>query len=126
MANRCGSKSWRNLNKVQIWGTGKPIREWLYVEDGAEALIKCINLGSGHHFFNVGVKKGISIIELAKIIKEKIGWNGEFELDISKPDGVYEKKVDGYLGETKLGWKPKTNLYDGIQTTVDWYINNYG
>ena len=115
-----------NLNKVQIWGTGKPIREWLYVEDGAEALIKCINLGSGHHFFNVGVKKGISIIELAKIIKEKIGWNGEFELDISKPDGVYEKKVDGYLGETKLGWKPKTNLYDGIQTTVDWYINNYG
>ena len=115
-----------NKNKVQIWGTGKPIREWLYVEDGAEALIKCINLGSGHHFFNVGVKKGISIIELAKIIKEKIGWNGEFELDISKPDGVYEKKVDGYLGETKLGWKPKTNLYDGIQTTVDWYINNYG
>ena len=115
-----------NLNKVQIWGTGKPIREWLYVEDGAEALIKCINLGSGHHFFNVGVKKGISIIELAKIIKEKIGWNGEFELDISKPDGVYEKKVDGYLGETELGWKPKTNLYDGIQTTVDWYINNYG
>lgn len=114
-----------NINKVQIWGTGKPIREWLYVEDGAEALIRSINLESGHHFFNVGVEKGISVIELAGIIKEKIGWNGEFELDLSKPDGVPEKKVDGNLGEAKLGWKPETNLNDGIQTTVDWYINNY-
>ena len=58
-----------NINKVQIWGTGKPIREWLYVEDGAEALIRSINLESGHHFFNVGVEKGISVIELAVIIK---------------------------------------------------------
>ena len=55
----------------------------------------------------------------AKIIKEKIGWNGEFELDISKPDGVYEKKVDGYLGETKLGWKPKTNLDELISEMVN-------
>ena len=64
----------------------------MYVEDGAEALIRSINLESGHHFFNVGVEKGISVIELAEIIKEKIGWNGEFELDLSKPDGVPEKK----------------------------------
>ncbi len=115
-----------NINKVEIWGTGKPIREWLYVKDGAEALVRSINLESGHHFFNVGVEKGISVIELAEIIKDKFEWNGEFELNTSKPDGVNEKKVDGNLGQVKLGWKPETNLNDGIQQTIDWYIKHYG
>ena len=114
-----------NYKEVELWGTGKPIREWLYVDDGAKALIKSINLESGHHFFNVGVEKGISILELAEIIKDKIGWDGKFVLDTSKPDGVLEKKVDGTLGAEKLNWKPKTNLVDGIQTTVDWYINKH-
>ena len=115
-----------NINKVEIWGTGKPIREWLYVKDGAEALIRSMSLEPGHHFFNVGIEKGISVIELAEIIKEKFGWNGEFELNTSKPDGVLEKKVDGNLGLIKLGWRPETNLNDGIQTTIDWYIEKYG
>ena len=114
-----------NIQKVEIWGSGKPIREWLYVKDGAKALINSINLDSGHHFFNVGVEKGISILDLAEIIKEKFGWNGKFVLDTSKPDGVPEKKVDGTLGVEKLNWKPETNLVDGIQTTVDWYINKH-
>ena len=115
-----------NINKVEIWGTGKPIREWLYVKDGAEELIRSMSLEPGHHFFNVGIEKGISVIELAEIIKEKFGWNGEFELNTSKPDGVLEKKVDGNLGQIKLGWRPETNLNDGIQTTIDWYIEKYG
>jgi len=116
----------KDTNKeVELWGTGKPIREWLYVKDGAKALINSINLDSGHHFFNVGVEKGISILDLAEIIKEKFGWNGKFVLDTSKPDGVPEKKVDGTLGVEKLNWKPETNLVDGIQTTVDWYINKH-
>ena len=67
-----------NLNTVEIWGTGKPIREWLYVEDGAKSLIKSINIPDGHHLFNVGVEKGISIKELAEIIKLEVGWDGEF------------------------------------------------
>ncbi|MAV05163.1 MAG: GDP-L-fucose synthetase [Flavobacteriaceae bacterium] len=114
-----------NSKEVELWGTGKPIREWLYVDDGAKALIKSINLESGHHFFNVGVEKGISILELAEIIKDKIGWDGKFVLDTSKPDGVLEKKVDGTRGEEKLNWKPETSLIDGIQTTVNWYIDKY-
>ena len=114
-----------NYKEVELWGTGKPIREWLYVDDGAKALIKSINLESGHHFFNVGVEKGISILELAEIIKDKISWDGKFVLDTSKPDGVLEKKVDGTRGEEKLNWKPETSLIDGIQTTVNWYIDKY-
>ena len=114
-----------NYKEVELWGTGKPIREWLYVDDGAKALIKSINLESGHHFFNVGVEKGISILELAEIIRNKIGWDGKFVLNTSKPDGVLEKKVDGTRGEEKLNWKPETSLIDGIQTTVNWYIDKY-
>ena len=114
-----------NKKEVELWGTGKPIREWLYVDDGAKALIKSINLESGHHFFNVGVEKGISILELAEIIKDKIGWDGKFVFDTSKPDGVLEKKVDGTRGEEKLNWKPETSLIDGIQTTVNWYNDRY-
>ena len=113
-----------NLDHVVLWGTGKPIREWLYVEDGANALIKSIQLRDGHHFFNVGVKKGISVLDLAEIIKEEIGWSGNFTLDTAMPDGVLEKKVDGTLGQEKLNWKPEVDLTLGIRKTVDWYINS--
>ena len=113
-----------NVDEVVLWGTGRPIREWLYVEDGADALINSIQLNKGHHFFNVGVKKGISVLDLAEIIKEEFGWNGKFVLDTSKPDGVLEKKVDGTLGQKKLNWKPEVDLTLGISKTVDWYINN--
>ena len=115
-----------NFDEVVLWGTGRPIREWLYVEDGADALINSIQLNSGHHFFNVGVKKGISVLELAEIIKEELGWTGKFVLDTSMPDGVLEKRVDGTLGQKKLNWKPEVDLTTGIRKTVDWYINNNG
>ena len=115
-----------NFDEVVLWGTGRPIREWLYVEDGANALINSIQLNNGHHFFNVGVKKGISVLELAEIIKEELGWTGKFVLDTSMPDGVLEKKVDVTLGQKKLNWKPEVDLTTGIRKTVDWYINNNG
>lgn len=115
-----------NNNKtVEIWGSGEPIREWLFVSDGAKALIKSLELNHGHNFFNVGVKKGVSIIDLANKIKETIQWDGEFIFDLTKPDGVLEKKVDGTQGEELLNWSPEVDLNSGIKKTVDWYINNY-
>ena len=114
-----------NLNTVEIWGSGKPIREWLYIEDGAKALIKSINIPDGHHLFNVGVEKGISIKELAEIIKLEVGWEGEFNYNQSKPDGVLEKKVDGTKGKEILQWAVSTELRTGISNTVDWYNKNY-
>ena len=80
-----------NLKTVEIWGTGKPMREWLYVEDGAKSLIKSINISDGHHLFNVGVEKVISIKELAEIIKFEVGWEGEFNT-INLNRTVYWKK----------------------------------
>ena len=114
-----------NLKTVEIWGTGNPMREWLYVEDGAKSLIKSINISDGHHLFNVGVEKVISIKELAEIIKLEVGWEGEFNYNQSKPDGVLEKKVDGSKGKEILQWEVSTELTTGIRNTVDWYNNNY-
>ena len=115
-----------NIQKVEIWGSGKPIREWLYVQDGANALIKSLDLEKGHHFFNVGVQKGISIIDLANTIKKIVNWDGKFFYNADKPDGVYEKKVDGSKGESKLNWMPDIDLEYGIEKTVEWYMVNYG
>ena len=113
-----------NSNYVEIWGTGKPIREWLYVEDGAEALIRSLDLKENHYFFNIGVNKGISIFEMAKIIAKSIDWNGEFTFDTSRPDGAEEKRVLGKFTEENLNWSPQISLENGIHSTVEWYENN--
>ena len=113
-----------NLDSIQIWGSGKPIREWLYVEDAVTALIKSLELKNGFYFFNIGVNFGISILDLAKIIAKELDWKGEFKFDLTKPDGVAEKRV---LGETSikfLDWSPNVKLEDGIRNTVQWYIEN--
>ena len=91
--------------EVMIWGTGKPIREWLYVEDGAYALLKSLDLKSGHHSFNVGVKKGISIIDLANIIKDQVGWEGDFrDLRTGRLTPTVEALwVEAYVGDGVYG-----------------------
>ena len=113
-----------NSHSVEIWGTGKPIREWLYVEDGAEALIRSLDLKENHYFFNIGVNKRISIFEMAKIIAKSIDWNGEFIFDTSRPDGAEEKRVLGKFTEKNLNWLPQISLENGIHSTVEWYENN--
>ncbi|MAU54859.1 MAG: GDP-L-fucose synthetase [Flavobacteriaceae bacterium] len=110
-----------NNSEVEIWGSGKPVREWLYVEDGAKSLIKAINLSPGNYLFNVGVNKGASIIEIAEMIANEFSWEGKFILDVSRPDGVLKKTVDGNLGKEILNWSPEVKLNEGIADTVKWY-----
>ena len=110
--------------EVEIWGTGIPIREWLYVTDGAQALIKSLGLEEPHKLFNVGINEGISIKELSKRISFIAGWDGKFTFDTSKPDGVKTKTVDGSLGKELLKWAPEVDIETGIKTTVDWYMEN--
>ena len=116
----------KDINSVEIWGTGNPIREWLYVEDGANALLKSLELNNGHHLFNIGIQKGISILDLANTIKTIVNWNGEFQFNTKRPDGVLEKKVDGKKGAELLNWKPNFELKQGIEKTVEWYLNKNG
>jgi GDP-L-fucose synthase len=110
---------------IEIWGTGKPIREWLYVEDGAKALVNSLNLNDGSYLFNVGINKGSSINEISDMISHAFNWDGNFVYDSSKPDGVMKKTVNGDYGKRLLDWAPEVKLNDCIKKTVDWYIKNY-
>jgi GDP-L-fucose synthase len=113
-----------NEPKVIVWGTGTPIREWMHVDDGAEALIRAMEMPFHPEPVNVGIASGISIIDMANLIKKHIGYNGELELDPSKPDGAKHKTVDGSRGEKLMKWKPSTIFEDGLKETIDWYIEN--
>lgn len=113
-----------NDESVIVWGTGKPIREWLFVDDGAKALILALHIAPYIDPINIGVGKGISIHDLAYLIKDIVQFEGSLLFDSTKPDGAAYKTVDGSLGEVKLGWKPSTDLFDGIRETVKWYIDN--
>lgn len=116
----------KNKNEpfVNVWGTGSPVREWMHVDDGAEALIRAIDMPFHEGPVNVGVASGISIIDMARFIQKEVGYQGELKLDPSKPDGAPYKTVDGSLGEKLMGWKPAINFEQGVKETIQWYINN--
>ena len=109
---------------VVVWGSGKPVREWLHVDDGAEAMLRSLDVSRVIDPVNIGVAKGISIIELAKLIKGYVGYVGEIVLDTTKPDGAPYKTVDGDCGESLFGWRPGIPFKEGVRQTVDWYLAN--
>lgn len=109
---------------VVVWGSGKPVREWLHVDDGAEAMLRGLEVQKVIDPVNIGVAKGISIIELAKLIKRYVGYVGEIVLDVTKPDGAPYKTVDGDCGDALFGWRPGTPFEEGVRHTVDWYLAN--
>lgn len=115
----------KNLPEVVIWGTGKPIREWMYVEDGAEALIKALDIESQIEPINISRGEGISVLELANLVKETTGYDGKIILDKTKPDGTFCKIMDASKMEKVFNWFPPTSLEEGIKKTVEWYKNNH-
>lgn len=109
--------------EVVMWGTGKPKREFLYVDDLADA---CVHLMSNYNdeiHVNVGTGEDVEIRELAQIIKEVVGYEGEIVNDLSKPDGTLRKLLDVSLLES-TGWKYSTKLKDGITKVYDWYLDS--
>lgn len=109
---------------VNVWGSGKPVREWLYVGDGAEALVRGLDCEASEEPVNVGVMRGISIADLAETIKRIAEYDGKLVYDASKPDGAPFKTVDGTNGAKLLNWSPQTPLDIGLQETVAWYLRN--
>ncbi|SDD18883.1 GDP-L-fucose synthase [Halanaerobium congolense] len=111
-------------DEVVIWGTGKPKREFLHVDDLADSLLFLMNNYSGDQFVNVGVGKDISILELAELIKDIVGFEGEIVNDLSKPDGTPRKLMD-VSRLNNLGWKAQISLEEGIKDTYEWFKQNY-
>lgn len=113
----------RGEHEVVIWGTGTPRREFLHVDDLADACVFLINNYDGAHPVNVGWGEDVSIAELARMVGEVVGFAGDLRFDTSKPDGTPRKllEVSRLRG---LGWQPTIQLRDGIASTYRWFLEH--
>ncbi|MBU1863563.1 MAG: NAD-dependent epimerase/dehydratase family protein, partial [Candidatus Omnitrophica bacterium] len=113
-----------NEDKVTVWGTGNPVREWLHIDDGAEAMIRALTIEPQIDPINVGVGQGVTILETAELIKKYVGYEGDIVLDTTKPDGAPYKTVCGDKGEKIFNWKPSMGFEEGVKSTIEWYGKN--
>ena len=111
---------------VIVWGTGKATREFLYVEDCANAIVDATEKYNSSEPVNIGAGFEISIKELAEKIGALIGFNGKITWDISKPDGQPRRCLDTSKAEKEFGFKAKVKFDEGLRKTIDWYIKEYG
>ena len=112
-----------NKEHVDVWGTGKPCREFLYIDDMADACCFLMQNYDDNEIINIGTGKDISISELSALIKTIVGFDGEIKFDATKPDGT-PKKVCDVSKLNNLGWKSKTSLEKGIELTYQWFQEN--
>ena len=110
-----------NQEEVVMWGTGKPLREFMYVDDLADALVHLMLNYSDEIHVNMGTGKDLSIGELAQIVKEVVEYEGKIVNDLTKPDGTPRKLLDVSRLEA-TGWKYKTELREGIEKVYKWYL----
>lgn len=109
---------------VEVWGTGTPLREFIYVDDMADACVFLMESYDGEQHVNIGTGEEVSIRELAETVKEVVGFEGELVFNTDMPDGTPRKltTVDKLHG---LGWKHKTSLNEGIKLAYTWFLENY-
>lgn len=110
--------------EVTLWGSGSALREFLYVDDLADAILFLLSSYSGSTALNIGYGSDISIKDLALLIKDEIGYQGEVLWDSTKPDGTPRKFLDSERLRS-LGWAPKVDLSQGIKSTYSWFKNEY-
>lgn len=115
----------KDQESVILWGTGSPVREFIYADDLAEACLFLMKNYYSTEIINIGSGEEISIKNLAYLIKDVIGYHGEITFDTSKPDGAPRKVLDGSKLKN-LGWETKTSLKEGICKTYQWYLKHAG
>lgn len=106
---------------ITLWGTGKPTREFLYVEDCADAIVQAIQCQTSPYPINIGTGVETSIHDLAETIKRIVGYTGRIKWDASKPDGQPRRQLDTTRARAILGWKAKVGLQEGLERTVESY-----
>jgi len=124
LLRKCYEAKMNGKKQMIVWGSGTPYREFLYVDDLADACIFLMKQYDGNEIINVGTGKEITIADLAYLVKEIVGYEGEIIFDFSKPDGTPRKllNVDKL---TRLGWQAPTSLRDGISHIFMWYKEQY-
>lgn len=109
---------------IKLWGTGEPIREFIFVEDAVEILLKIVRKYNSITPINAGTGKGHKVKDIAKILSNIYGFKGKIVWDRNKPDGQKQKILDNNYLKKKFFWSPKTNIYNGLLKTVHWYNKN--
>jgi GDP-L-fucose synthase len=112
-----------NKDEFEVWGTGMPLREFLFVDDLASAIEFSIANDIDPGLYNIGSNEEVTIKSLVKSINNVVKFQGKIIFDDTKPDGNPRKLLDSSKF-TSLGWKPKVSLYDGLKVTYDWYLKN--
>lgn len=112
-----------NLKEVDLWGSGTPMREFLFVDDLAEAVVFAVENKLDEYLYNVGTGEDLTIKQLAELIQKIIGFEGSIKWDSTKPDGTPKKLLE-VSKINNLGWKHKVSLEDGIDTTYKWFLEN--
>lgn len=114
-----------NLPTVEVWGTGKPLRDWLYVKDGAEAILRAAAVYDDVSPLNIATGVGVSISKLAETIQKVVGYTGKLVYNTDKPDGASHKIFGIDKMKQALHWVPPTPIEKGIKETVSWFGENY-
>lgn len=111
-------------DSVKLWGSGRPLREFLHADDLAQAVILSLEKYDDEQILNIGTGADISIASLAEMIAREVGFNGQIKWDSSRPDGTPRKILD-ITRLRVLGWEPKISLTQGLRSTIDWYKTEY-
>lgn len=123
LIRKCYESKRGHLQQIEVWGTGRPRREFLHVDDCASCLIHLLQNYSGFNHVNVGSGEDLPISELVELIKDVVGFNGKTIFDASKPDGPIQKLLDVSVIRN-FGWQPQYSLKEGLEQTYEWFINN--
>lgn len=115
----------KNLPTVEVWGSGKPTRDWLYVKDGAEAILRAGASYDDVEPLNIATGVGISVAKLAETVKKVIGYKGKLVYNTDKPDGALHKTFSIKKMKEILKWVPSTPLEKAVKETVEWFSKNY-
>ncbi len=113
----------RGDRQIVIWGTGAPRREFLHVDDCADACVHLMKVYSDFEHVNVGSGKDITILELTRLVCDVVGFSGEIAHDLAKPDGTPRKLMSGDKIR-RLGWTPRIGLREGVASTYKWFLDN--
>jgi GDP-L-fucose synthase len=111
-------------DKVEVWGTGRASREYLFVDDAAEAIVLAAEIHDGPDPINLGTDHEVTIRETVETIARIVGFDGELRWDPTKPDGQPRRRVDATRAEQLLGWRARQPFEEGLRATIDWYRAN--
>ena len=124
LIKKCVEAVERGETKIDVWGTGKASREYLYVGDAAEAIVLAAEHYDSAEPVNLGTDHEVTIRETVERIAELVGFTGDLVWDSSKPDGQPRRRVDPSRAESAFGWRASTDFTEGLRETIDWYRNN--